>query len=220
MPYRLFVPETVDTARLPLVVFLHGSGERGSDNVRHLVNGVMNFVSPAVQAEFPSIVLVPQCPEGKRWVEADWKVRYFTRPERISPSLEQVIELIQYIIEKELVDTQRIYITGLSMGGIGTWDLIARFPSMFAAAVPVCGGGDTTTANLLKDMPIWAFHGAKDDVILPQLSRSMVTALQRIGASPGYTEYPDLGHGIWDRVYTDRTMFRWLFDQQLKRHEN
>lgn len=106
------------------------------------------------------------------------------------------------------------------MGGIGTWDLISRFPDLFAAAVPVCGGGDTSTAGTIQHIPVWAFHGALDDVIHPQLSRSMVSALQKIGASPRYTEYPDLGHGIWDRVYTDPKMFRWLFDQQLKRHKN
>ena len=128
--------------------------------------------------------------------------------------------LIELLAEAERmfpIDPDRIYVTGLSMGGFGTWDLIARFPDRFAAAVPVCGGGDPGTAPLIRDLPVWAFHGALDRVVPPSNSRVMVRALQEAGARPGYSEYPDVGHNSWTKAYEDPYLLPWLFEQHRQK---
>src|SRR5262249_52824913 len=113
-------------------------------------------------------------------------------------------------------DQKRIYVTGLSMGGYGTWDVIGRRPDLFAAAVPVCGGGDETQAATIARVPIWAFHGARDGVVKPARSWNMVAALKKAGGHPGYTEYPDVGHDSWVPTYRDPVLFQWLFAQKRK----
>ena len=126
-----------------------------------------------------------------------------------------LIELIEKVEKEFPIDPDRIYVTGLSMGGYGTWDLIARFPDKFAAAIPICGGGDPQTAMRTKHIPQWAFHGALDEVVSPQNSRVMVKALQDAGARPGYTEYPDVQHDSWVYAYREPHLLPWLFDQHL-----
>jgi predicted peptidase len=120
-------------------------------------------------------------------------------------------------LEKTLpIDKSRIYVTGLSMGGYGTWDLISRRPERFAAAVPVCGGGDEGQAANAAKVPVWAFHGGKDGVVIPERSRNMVEALKTAGATPKYTEYPEVGHDSWNKAYADPEMMKWLFSQKRK----
>jgi len=213
LPYRLFIPAPEEGKTYPLVIFLHGSGERGSDNERQLSNGIFHFTDPANQEKHPRFVLAPQCPDGIRWVDVNWSVKVVTQPRSISAPLQNVMDLLQVLISEYQIDTTRIYIVGLSMGGFGTWDLITRFPSLFAAAVPVCGGGDCEKAALIKDIPVWAFHGAKDDVVDPVLSRDMVAAIRKAGGLPGYTEYPHLNHGCWEAAFSDKLMMQWLFEQ-------
>jgi predicted peptidase len=113
------------------------------------------------------------------------------------------------------VDPSRIYITGVSMGGFGTWDLLARLPGKFAAAIPICGGGDEQTALKIKHIPLWVFHGAKDDIVSPKQSRTMIKALQDAGGAPGYTEYPDIEHSSWVQAYREPHLLPWLFKQKL-----
>jgi len=214
LPYRLFKPNTEPGKSYPLVIFLHGSGERGSDNEKQLSNGVFNFVLPDNQKNNPCFILVPQCPEGIRWVNVSWTVKSVIQPDTISPPLQDVMDLITALVKEIPADTSRIYLCGLSMGGFGTWDLLTRYPAVFAAAVPVCGGGDCAKASLIKDIPVWVFHGAKDDVVDPVLSRDMVAAIRKAGGLPGYTEYPHLNHGSWDAAFSDKLMMQWLFEQR------
>lgn len=216
LPYRLFQPVTEPGKTYPLVVFLHGSGERGSDNEKQLSNGVFNFVLPENQKNNPCFVLVPQCPDGLRWVKVSWTVKSVQQPDTISAPLQDVMDLIATLVQELPADTNRLYLCGLSMGGFGTWDLITRYPDVFAAAVPVCGGGDCSRASRIKDLPVWAFHGAKDDVVDPVLSRDMVAAIRKAGGLPGYTEYPHLNHGSWDAAFSDSEMLRWLFEQRKR----
>jgi len=213
VPYRLFIPAGDKETRFPLVIFLHGSGERGKDNERQLMNGVKNFATPKVQKNHPCFILVPQCPQGQRWVNVDYSQKVIHQPDTISVILGNVMLLVRDLISRYPIDTTRIYITGLSMGGFGTWDLITRYPSFFSAAVPICGGGDVKKAKLVKNVPVWAFHGAKDEVVRPELSRAMVKAIEKAGGKPKYTEYPDLKHNCWDATYKDPRVFRWLFSQ-------
>ena len=121
--------------------------------------------------------------------------------------------LIETLLKEQPIDPKRIYITGLSMGGYGTWDLMVRRPELFAAAAPVCGGADEATAEKIKHIPVWAFHGAKDTAVKPQRSRNMIEALKKAGASPKYTEYADVGHDSWNPAYKDPEFYKWLFAQ-------
>jgi predicted peptidase len=211
--YRLLRPPKVaDGKKYPLVVFLHGAGERGSDNEKQLVHGVPQFV--ANLEKYPCILIAPQCPDGKKWVEVDWSADSHTQPKEPGEVGRLTLALIEKSIKELPVDPKRVYITGLSMGGYGTWDLLARRPDLFAAAAPVCGGADEATATKIKDIPIWAFHGAKDTGVKPARSRNMIAALRKAGGKPNYTEYPDVGHNSWDNAYRDPELFKWLFAQK------
>jgi predicted peptidase len=215
LPYRLLKPEAIDSAKkYPLVVFLHGAGERGSDNEKQLVHGVPQFAAKEVREKFPCFLVAPQCPDGKKWVEVDWGAERHTQPKEMSVPEQLIVELVETLIQTKPIDPKRVYITGLSMGGFGTWDLLVRRPDLFAAAVTVCGGGDEATAETIKHIPVWAFHGAKDGAVKPARSRNMIAALEKAGGKPKYTEYPDVGHNSWDKAYKDPELFKWLFAQK------
>jgi predicted peptidase len=191
---------------------LHGSGERGDDNEAQLKWGVMNFASDEVMKMHPSIVIAPQCPGNMTWAnlsQQDIKLE----PQPTQP-MKLLMGLIEQLKQQMPVDTSRIYITGLSMGGYGTYDAIMRYPDLFAAAVPVCGGGDITKAGAIAHIPLWIFHGALDGAVNPALSRNMVEALTNAGAHPGYTQYPEVGHFSWIAAYSDPMMMEWLFSQR------
>lgn len=213
--YRLLFPDSDTLRRYPLVIFLHGSGERGNDNEAQLKWGVMNFATDQNMMMHPAIVIAPQCPEKMSWSNfsrgkssSDMRLQ----PEPSKP-MQLVIELIRQIIRTMPVDTNRIYITGLSMGGFGTFDAIERYPNLFAAAIPVCGGGDPTKALAIAHLPIWIFLGAEDPAVNPSFSLDMLEALTKLGAHPGITQYPEVGHFSWLGAYCDPLMMEWLFKQ-------
>ena len=213
--YRLLFPDADTMRKYPLVIFLHGSGERGTDNEAQLKWGVMNFATDQMMAAHPAIVIAPQCPPNMQWWNA--QENKSTREIKINPSaskpMELTIALIQQLIKTMPVDTNRIYITGLSMGGYGTFDAIERYPNLFAAAVPVCGGGDVSKASSIAHIPMWIFHGAEDPAVNPLYSCDMINALNKEGAHPGFTLYPAVGHFSWLAAYSDALMFEWLFKQ-------
>jgi len=215
LQYRLLFPDADTLRRYPLVVFLHGSGERGSDNEAQLKWGVSNFATDHNMTLHPAIVIAPQCPEKDGWsnftrgkTSAD--IHLMATP---SKPMDLLIGLIQELIKKMPVDPNRIYITGLSMGGYGTFDAIERYPDLFAAAVPVCGGGDLSKADLIAHIPIWIFHGAEDPAVKTAYSLDMAEALTKAGAHPGLTIYPEVGHFSWLGAYSDQAMIEWLFRQ-------
>jgi len=214
LPYRLLKPEGYDgTTAYPLLLFLHGAGERGTDNKAQLKHGVKHLVSDEARKKYPCFVLVPQCPpHPARW--ADWSAK--GTPKEPTEALALVLGLIDELKKQYKIDERRIYVTGLSMGGFGTWDLLARRPELFAAAIPICGGGDPASAKKFATVPIWAFHGAKDNIVRPERSREMIDALKKAGASPKYTEYPQAGHDSWTKTYADPAVLEWLFAQKRK----
>lgn len=216
IPYRFLKPDQIDPGKTyPLVIFLHGAGERGNDNEVHIQHISALFSDPGIRKRYGCFVLAPQCPEDMMWASHDRNSDgLVTRPSPTQP-MAMVISLIDKIEKEFPIDRSRIYLTGLSMGGYGTWDLLARFPNRFAAAVPVCGGGDTRTVSKIKHVPIWAFHGALDRVVAPKHSRVMIKALLDAGATPGYTEYPDVGHDSWVYAYQEPHLLPWMFQQHL-----
>jgi predicted peptidase len=215
LPYRLLKPLNYDPKeKYPLVVFLHGAGERGDDNDKQLLHGVPEFLTAENRKDYPCFLIAPQCPEGKKWVDVDWSAESEVQPKEPSESMRLTLGLIDQMQKDYPIDAKRIYVTGLSMGGYGTWDVIARKPDLFAAAVPICGGGDETTASKIAKIPIWAFHGAKDPAVNVSRTRRMIAALKKAGGEPKYTEYPDEGHASWVPAYKDAAMMKWLFAQK------
>jgi predicted peptidase len=213
--YRLLVPDSDSLRKYPLVIFLHGAGERGSDNEAQLKWGVMNFATDQNMILHPAIVLAPQCPEKIEWSNFTPGNKGADQHLLASPSkpMELLIALIHRILRTMPVDSNRIYITGLSMGGFGTYDAIERYPDLFAAAVPVCGGGDLSMVASISHLPIWIFHGSEDSAVNPSYSLDMVQALYKAGAHPGFTFYPEVGHFSWLGAYSDPLMLEWLFRQ-------
>jgi predicted peptidase len=211
MQYRLFVPDQKARTRpLPAIVYLHGSGGIGSDNLKQIsggnTNGTHVWTTARMQARYPAFVVAPQLPAGERWDRQGG--------DGLAPYAQLVIELLDSLSREFTIDHARIYLTGQSMGGIGTWDLITKRPDAFAAAVPLCGAGTPARAAAAKGVAIWAFHGAKDDTVPVSGSRDMVAALRASGSNVKYTEYPDVGHDVWSRAYADPQLPGWLFAQQ------
>jgi len=223
LPYQLMTPWQTDrpsnvqrpTSNVPLVIFLHGSGERGTDNHAQMKNGVHAFVEKTMREKHPHYLLVPQCPEGAVWggINRNWERVVFNDSSYSRPG-KMVIELIEKTLrEHPDIDPKRIYITGLSMGGFGTFDLLMRRPELFAAGMPLCGGGDPNFAERIQNIPLWVFHGRLDEAVYPRLSWQIVEALKKVGSKVQYTEYSTFGHNIWDVTYYNPAVLEWLFAQ-------
>jgi predicted peptidase len=193
--FLLYLPGGYDTLdrQWPLMLFLHGSGERGDMLEMVKKNGPPNMIEFGYK--FPFIVVSPQCPKDEIW------------------SVDVLDMLLDEMALRYRVDTSRIFVTGLSMGGTGTWDLAVAYPDRFAAIVPICGRGDPDKAAVIKDLPIWVFHGAKDDVVPPELSINMVKALKALGSPVKFTLYPDAGHDAWTETYDNPGLYEWMMEQ-------
>jgi predicted peptidase len=219
LPYRLLLPANYDLKKkYPVVFFLHGSGERGSDNEKQLVHGGDLFLKPDVRKDFPAIIVFPQCPEKTSWSNVEVKTgtggkRTFDFKKDGDPTKAMALleNLIQAVLYEYPVDRDRVYVGGLSMGGMGTFEVVRRHPKLFAAAFPICGGANTATAKKLKRPEWWIFHGAKDDVVPPQLSADMAAALKRKRASVKFTLYPTANHNSWDVAFAEKDLLPWLF---------
>ncbi len=217
IPYRLFKPNEYDAKKkYPLVIFFHGAGERGTDNARQIGNGMDVFAKPENQAKYPCFIVAPQCPGEQQWVNVPWGDDTEVQPAEPSQTLRLSMELLDSLQKEYSIDSKRLYITGLSMGGFATWDAITRWPDRFAAAVPICGGGDETKAEKIAKLPLWAFHGSNDDVVKTHRSRDMIAAMKKAGGNPKYTEVPNVGHFAWGAAYSDPNLITWMFAQSRK----
>lgn len=213
--YRLYKPAAVPAgASIPLVLFLHGAGERGSNNVAQLKHGLRTFASEDLQKKNPCFLVVPQVPPNEKWSNVDWSALKNPLPEKPSTSMRLTMDVVAALQKEFPIDADRLYITGISMGGYGTWDAICRYPGVFAAAVPVCGGGDETKAEIIARLPIWCFHGDKDTAVPTVRSRNMIAAIEKAGGHPKYTEYPGVGHNSWDKAFSEPELYPWLFAQK------
>lgn len=215
MPYRLFRPEVEPGRRYPLVLFLHGSGGSGTDNHKQLERanwfGALVWSLPENQKRHPCFVVAPQSHEN--WPPV--RLREGQLPEILSgPGRDRLaIEIVEKLAKEFPVDRSRIYVTGHSMGGAGTWHVLSQRPDLFAAGVPVCGRAKLETLRALKDVPVWYFQGATDDIEPAEVARRVVETLRKAGGHPLYTEYPDVGHNVFMWAYTEPALIEWLFAQ-------
>ncbi len=216
MPYRIAIPPKYDAnKKYPLVLCLHGAGGRGTDNRGRGIQAFRSLATADVVAKHPAFLLAPQCPKGKKWVNSDWKKgSYSLKNVKISEQLKLVMEILAKVRKEFNIDPARIYVTGQSMGGFATWDIIMRYPDLFAAAVPVCGAGDPEMAKKIVKLPVWAFHGDADRTVPLSGSRDMVTALKKLNGNIKYTEFPGVGHGSWKNTWKKKDLITWLFSQQ------
>ncbi|BDS07753.1 hypothetical protein NT6N_27930 [Oceaniferula spumae] len=217
LPYQW--TRTGDGDSPSLVLFLHGAGERGNNNRSQVRHGVPDLLKWLKQKKEDCVVVAPQCPTEKWWSHSDGDFRnsaVLTMRKNPSPPMEMVFTVLDQLVKKHGVDPSRIYITGLSMGGYGSFDAVARRPDFFAAAIPICGGGDSKTAEKMKDVPMWIFHGDADNVVPVGMSQAMVKALKKAGATPKYTEYPGVGHNSWSQTYRNPEVWAWMFSQKKK----
>lgn len=218
LPYRVMYPEGYDSSkRYPLVVFLHGAGERGNDNEVQLVNG-KQFLVDNFSVTFPAIVIAAQCPTDNYWAnvqrnEIGGKVSFvFGASDKISSSMATLVELINWWVSSGLVDTDKIYAGGLSMGGMGTFELLWRMPDTFAAAFPICGGAALDKMPLYaKNTAVWIFHGSADRVVPVDFSRKAAERLKELGCDVKYTEYEGVDHNSWDYTFKEKDLAKWLF---------
>jgi len=214
--YRLLLPKFVDSNnKYPLVLSMHGAGERGTDNEAQLKYITELFLDETNREKYPCFVLAPQCPPDPVW----WSYTSWTDPvlpENPSKEISMLKSLINELLQKYPIDDSRIYVTGISMGGCATYDLIMRYPEKFAAAIPICGWGDTSKVKVINDIPLWIFHGADDDIVKVSHSRKMYHALHEAKANVKYTEYPGINHDSWLKAYRDPELLEWLFLQKKK----
>lgn len=213
--------------KYPLVLFLHGAGERGNDNEAQLFWGATLFSDSANRSRYPAIVIFPQCPKEEFWALLNLPERPRVYPADIftvgsgtppGKALALVMELLDSLLNSGSIKSNRIYLGGLSMGGMGTFELLWRRPSLFAAALPICGGGDPDrVSSYAPHTAVWAFHGDKDPVVPPELSRIMVEALKKAGGRVKYSEYPGVGHDSWKNAFSEPELLPWLFRQKRRR---
>jgi predicted peptidase len=199
--YVLFVPHDYKADKpYPLILFLHGAGERVGGGKEPVQVGI----GPAIkkrEKDFPFLVVIPQ---AQRTWQAD------------SPDAKRALAILAEVEKEYKVDAKRVYLTGLSMGGYGTWSLATAQPDKWAAIVPICGGGDPKNADKIKDIPCWCFHGDADKAVKVERSRDMIEAIKKAGAEPKYTEYPGVGHNSWDKAYDTKELYEWLLKQHKK----
>jgi predicted peptidase len=200
----------------PLVFFLHGAGERGNDPSKVLVHFPELLAKADHREKFPCFLIVPQCRDGEQWVNAPWSDQESTpMAKEPSPMLDMAMQVLDKSLEEFPIDKSRVYLTGLSMGGYGSWELAMRKSELFAALAPICGGGDESQATKLKDIPIWTAHGDADTVVPVERTRRMVEAVKAAGGNVHYEEYPKVGHNSWTPAYTDpKGLLPWMFKQQ------
>lgn len=215
LPYRLAQPlATEPDQKYPLVLFLHGAGERGDDNLRQGVHGLPEMARDEFRRRYPCYVVAPQCPSESMWAKVAWASERHTMSEEPAAPMQHTLAVIAQLREEFPIDPQRIYATGLSMGGYGVWELAAREPELLAAAAPICGGGDEAQAERIAQLPLWAFHGGADPVVKPIRSQRMIAALRAAGGQPIYTEYDGVGHDSWTATYANQLLWDWMFAQR------
>jgi len=224
LPYRILYPANYDkTKKYPLLLFLHGAGERGKDNEKQLIHGSRLFITEESRKNFPAIIIFPQCPQESFWavMKTDQSkqppVRVFDYTVEPNWPLAAANELVKKVINEEGVDRKQVFITGLSMGGMGTFESVYRYPELYAAALPICGGGDVKNYDKrVAKTAFWVFHGAADAVVNVKLSQEMVDKLKTLKAKVKYSEYPGVNHNSWDNAFAEKDYLSWILLHKKK----
>jgi predicted peptidase len=196
LPYLLYLPKNAGKKKLPLVMFLHGAGERGNNLDLVKLHGIPKLIAEG--KEFPFIAVSPQCPAESWW----------------TMELDALRGLLESVIQTHDVDTKRVYLTGLSMGGMGTWQFAGTYPNFFAAIAPICGGGEIHLTRFLTKMPIWAFHGDKDEAVPLEESQRMVAGVKHHGGKAKLTVYKNVSHDSWTKTYSNPKFYEWLLSHK------
>ena len=218
LPYQIMYPENYDESKqYPLVVFLHGAGERGNDNQKQLTHG-KQFLIDNLQSVYPAIVIAPQCPADSYWANVvrhqidDKMTLTFGLSDGITEPMSTLIALVQNWLTSGKVDSNQVYVGGLSMGGMGTLELLWRLPDTFSAAFPICGGADLSKLPLYAhNTAVWVFHGSADSVVPVENSRNIYKRLKELGCDAEYTEYEGVNHNSWDNAFREKGLASWLF---------
>jgi len=221
LPYRILLPVNYNTnTKYPLIYFLHGSGERGNDNEKQLVHGGKLFLKDDNRNNYSAIVVFPQCPQNSSWTNlsskrgADGTRQFnFMSDTPVTRGMVMAQGLLAQLLSSYPVKKKQVYVGGLSMGGMGTFEIVRRNPSLFAAAIPICGGGNPDVKKKMKKVDWWIFHGAKDASVPPEYSVQMHEALLNAGAKTKLTIYPEAGHNSWDSAFAEPGIMAWLFAQ-------
>ena len=227
LPYRVLYPLDFDASKkYPLLIFLHGAFEKGDDNEAQLNIGGHYFLTDSNRKNFAAIVVFPQCPLDDSWVYFDteldsstglakrWDFPFYKKPTQIARLLKQLLDSMAAL---PFVDENRIYLGGLSQGAMGVFDLIARYPNLFAAAFPICGAGRISTASkFAQQTAVWIFHGQDDDIVPPYFSQQFYRKLKKLGGDVRYTEYPGVKHNSWTNAFKEPELLPWLFSKSKR----
>jgi len=224
MPYRVLLPLNYDSAKkYPVVFFLHGRGESGSDNQKQLSHGASLFLVDSIRKKYPSIVIFPQCAVTSYWsnvtIDIIGDVRgkrsfHFAAEGEASSAMKLLQSLTDHIREKYSIEDKQVYAMGLSMGGMGVYELVKRKPELFAAAIAICGGAHPATAKRIGRVKWWVFHGAKDEVVPLKASEIIVEALKKVGADVTFTTYPMANHNSWENAFAEKNLLPWLYSKR------
>jgi len=219
--YRMLLPENFDPEKkYPVLLFLHGSGERGNDNEAQLIHGSKLFLRSDIRRDFPAIVVFPQCPKGDLWANVkigDGKSgdRFgFQKGGEPGKAMKLLLGLQSYLKSQKYSDKSRFYVGGLSMGGMGTFEILRRKPKGFAAAFAICGGDHIENVKKYKNVPLWIFHGGKDTAVPLSKSEAVVNELKRLNQQPKFTVYPEAGHNSWDPAFAEPEFISWIFSHK------
>lgn len=220
LPYRILFPLHYDASKkYPVLFFLHGAGERGNDNEKQLIHGADLFLRQDVREKFPAFIIFPQCASNSYWSNVlrmqDTTKRpfYFLKDGPETKAMTLVQQLVQYVFTTYPINRSKVYVGGLSMGGMGTFEIVRRNPKLFTAAIAICGGADVATATSLKQTHWWIFHGLKDNVVDPGFSKQMFSAIKKTGAEAHLTLYPEANHNSWDSAFAEPKLLPWLFSK-------
>lgn len=221
--YRILYPENFSSdEKYPLLLFLHGAGERGNDNEAQLIHGGDLFLKDSIRKEFPAIVVFPQVPKDDYW--ANVEVNRNTHPFEFdfhneaepTTSMKLAMKLMDSLSQQKFVDNERIYVGGLSMGGMGTYEILSRKPEMFAAAFVICGAADPVVVNhYRKGFPVWIFQGEKDDIVSPHYAKMLARLINHKGGEAKLSLYPNDNHNSWDSALAEPYLLPWLFSKKL-----
>ena len=228
LPYRILYPSSFDSSTAyPLLIFLHGAFGKGTDNEAQLNIGGRYFLREENRKNFPAIILFPQCPADDSWAYFDTKLdsstglaKSWNFPFRNKPTAPAALlkQLLDSLVTKNFIDKSHVYIGGLSQGGMGVYDMIARYPDIFAAAFPICGAGKAgTSKEFAGKVSLWIFHGSKDEIVPAYFSRDFYRRLSKLDADVKYSEYPGVHHNSWVNAFAEKDLLTWLFSKSKKK---